>query len=92
MDIQLKMNDQLFVLEWYLFLLYIFILGFFIFYWLRKCYIKSYIFYKHYTLYEGYIYLSWVSLKGAPLKYYLIKVIIPISIIVVSLYFLAYAS
>ncbi len=92
MDIQIKVMDDVYIAQWYVVVLSIFIFGFFIFYWLRKCYIKSYIFYKHYTLYEEYKYISWLSLKDASFKHYLIKIIIPISIISISLYFLAYAS
>lgn len=59
-----------------------------IFYWLRKCYIKSYIFYAHYSFYEEYKYLSWISLKDVHLKYYIIKIIIPMGFILISLYFI----
>jgi hypothetical protein len=59
-----------------------------IFYWLRKCYIKSYIFYEHYSLYEEYKYLSWISLEDASLKVYGLKIVIPISLILISSYYL----
>ncbi len=86
--IEFNILGNTFLLEWYMFFFSLFLFGLSIFYWLRKCYIKSYIFYNHYNIYEAYKYISWISLKESSFKYYLIKIIIPITIIMVSSYFI----
>ena len=77
--------DTILSIPWLTLLGFVIILGLAIFYWLRKCYIKSYIFYKFYTLYEHYTYISWISLKDASFKYYILKIVFPLSIIILSL-------
>ena len=59
---------------------------FVLFFLLKKCYIGSWYFYDSYNTYEKYKYLSWLRIKDSSFKHILIKLILPLSLIAISLY------
>ena len=82
-----KLN-MIFEQSWYLNLFLVSILITFLLSVLKRCDISSYIFYEKYSIYENFKHLSWLSLLDSSFKYILLKLLIPLSIIGVALYFI----
>jgi len=80
--------NTIFTFTWYDIVFYITFFGLFVFYWLRRCYINSYIFYNRYSWYESYKFLSWLSPKDSSFKHILLKLIIPSLITAISIYYI----
>ena len=74
--------------SWYINLFFVSILIIFLLSILKRCDISSYIFYEKYPIYENFKHLSWLSLRDSSFRHILLKLVFPLSIIGISLYFL----